>query len=465
MYRKPGFGDQPNWIREYTSSLEFDRKIYNAVVLTALAHLFHLWEKGLIPEEAGSALKYLVDALDREDDVLSGKFEDVHEALEAWLLNKAGKHAGWLAYGKSRNDQVSTALRLTLRREIIRLLWEINRLRGTLLGKAEKNLSVLIPAFTHLRPAQPSTAAHYLLYVEREASVHWSTLWYLLREVIDLSPLGSGPVAGSSVPLDRGRLAELLGFSGVEENTIFATGSRTFASLVLESIASLAVALSRVAEDLIVWSTPQFSIVRLPDRHVSTSSIMPQKRNPVTLEVIRAIAGDILGSLTSFLTITKGTPSGYNLDLQEANKHIFEPLEKIINAIRVLSDLIDDLEFREMRDVELLAQDIAEKLVKERGVTYREAHFLLAKALRESGWDLKKAARSLDIGLPDFEEVIISRSRGGPNPDRIKKEISSRRKLLRDDIGRLTEFESLKLSAERELVERVKRTLERRHIK
>ena len=464
MYRKPGFGDQPNWIREYTSSLEFDRKIYSAVVLTALAHLFHLWEKGLIPEEAGSALKCLVEALDKEDEVLSGEFEDVHEALEAWLLDKAGKHAGWLAYGKSRNDQVSTALRLALRKEIIRLLWEINRLRGTLLGKAERNLNVLIPAFTHLRPAQPSTVAHYLLHVEREVSVHWRTLWYLLREVIDLSPLGSGPVAGSSVPLDRGRLAELLGFSGVEENTIFATGSRTFASLVLGSIASLAVALSRVAEDLIVWSTSQFSIVRLPDRHVSTSSIMPQKRNPVTLEIIRAVAGDILGSLTSFLTITKGIPSGYNLDLQEANNHIFGPLEKIINAIKVMADLIDDIEFREVRDIQLLAQDVAERLVKERGIAYREAHSLLAKALRENGWDLKKAVESLDMELPGFEEAINSRGRGGPNPERMSKEISSRRKLLRDDIGRLTEFESLKLSAERELVERVRRTLERKHI-
>ena len=191
---------------------------------------------------------------------------------------------------------------------------------------------------------------------------------------------------------------------------------------------------------------------------------MPQKRNPVTLEIIRAVAGDILGSLTSFLTITKGIPSGYNLDLQEANNHIFGPLEKIINAIKVMADLIDDLEFREVRDIQLLAQDVAERLVKERGIAYREAHSLLAKALRENGWDLKKAVESLDMELPSFEEAINSRGRGGPNPERMSKEISSRRKLLRDDIGRLTEFESLKLSAERELVERVRRTLERKHI-
>ncbi len=432
--------------------MDSDRLLFRAVVLTAYAHLFHLIERGLIPREAASVLERLREALEREDEVLSGRYEDVHEALEAWLLERAGKKAGWLAYGKSRNDQVATALRLALRWRLISLLWELNRLRGSLLDSAERHMDVTIPLFTHLQPAQPSLASHYLLYVENEVFHHYRAIWYFLREVVDLCPLGSGPIAGSSVPLDRGRLAELLGFSGVESNTLLATGSRSFASLSLGPVASLMVALSRVAEDLVIWSTSQFSLVEVPTEHSSTSSIMPQKRNPVTLEIVRAKAGAVLGSLISLLSITKGLPSGYNLDLQEANLHILRPVEDATSSARVLSDLFRGMRFRSVVLPGTLAQDLAEMLVRERGVTYREAHSLLASALREEEWDLERAARRLGLSLPDVGEALATRGRGGPNPELLAREIESRRRLLRDDVERLTAFEREKLGAERSLL-------------
>lgn len=445
-------GDQPGWLTSFTSSLTGDRALFRAVVLTATAHFYHLWERKLIPDDARSVLGWLVEALDHEDEILSGNYEDVHEALEAWLLKRAGKHAGWLAYGKSRNDQVATALRLTMRWKIIRLMWEIIRLRSALLESAGRNLEVQIPTFTHLQPAQPSTAAHYLLYVEDEAFHHWRALWHILREVVDLCPLGSGPSAGSSVPLDRGRLAELLGFAGVESNTLLATGSRSFATLSLGPVASLMVTISRVAEDLVIWSTPQFGLVKLPREHISTSSIMPQKRNPVTLELVRAKASSVIGSFLSLLVVVKGLPSGYNLDLQEANEHIIRPLDEASDSLKVLSDLLRKIEFVERRFTSTLAQDIAERLVRERGVTYREAHSMLASALSESGWDLEKAVSTLGIEIPSFDEILQARGRGAPNPDGLAKEIDAKRRLLEGDIKRLTEYEGEKREAEERLL-------------
>ncbi len=459
MYRKPGLGDQPEWLTSFTSSLDEDKPLFRAVVLTALAHFYHLWEKGLIPKDSSGVMVWFLKALDREDEILSGNYEDVHEALEEWLLKNAGKNAGWLAYGKSRNDQVATALRLVLRWKLIRLLWEVNRLRSSLLETAEENVDVDVPLFTHLQPAQPSTVAHYLLYIEGECFHHWRVIWNILREVVDLSPLGSGPIAGSSIPLDRGRLADLLGFAGIEVNTLLATGSRSFAVLSLSSVASLMVSMSRVAEDLIVWSTPQFKIVEIPNDHASTSSIMPQKRNPVTLEMIRAKSAKIIGYLTSLMAIVKGLPSGYNLDLQEANESILA-IDEASNSIRVLADLFRKIKFIGLGIPSTLAQDLAEKLVRERNVTYREAHSMLASALRESKWDIEKAAESLGLELPSFEEVLRSRGRGGPNPDMLRSEISSRKKLLQDDIERLTEYEREKKNSEENLLRLAREPIE-----
>ncbi|MDK2372825.1 MAG: argininosuccinate lyase [Candidatus Korarchaeota archaeon] len=452
MYRRPGLGDQPDWLTRFISSLKSDRAIFRAVVLTAYAHVFHLIERGVLPKEASSLLQRLREALDREEEILSERYEDVHEALEAWLLEREGKIAGWLAYGKSRNDQVATALRLALRWRLIGLLWEMNRLRRSLLDSAEKHLLVKIPAFTHMQPAQPTLASHYLLYLENEIFHHYRAIWNVLREIVDLCPLGSGPSAGSSVPLDRGRLAELLGFSGVESNTISATGSRTFATLSVGIVASLMATLSRVAEDLIVWSTPQFSLVEIPEEHASTSSIMPQKRNPVTLELIRAKAGTIIGSLVSLLTVVKGIPSGYDLDLQEANPHILKPVEEASESVRVMADLMRRIRFREVIIPSTLAQDVAERLVRERGITYREAHSILASALRESEWDLLQACERLGIDTPRVDEILNSRGRGAPNPDLVRRELLSRRKLLRDDVDDLTSYEEEKIRAERDLL-------------
>ena len=453
MYRRPGLGDQEDWLLKFASSLDADRNLFRATVLTALAHQIHLFELKLVPKEVKTVVSLLLDALEREDEILRGNYEDVHEALENWVLERAGEAGGWMAFGKSRNDQVATALRYSAVRELISILWELNRLREKLIERASSELETQIPAFTHFRPAQPSTVSHYLLYFEWELFHHYRTLWHVMRQVVDLCPLGSGPAAGSSVPIDRGRLAELLGFSGVESNTLLATGSRSFETLTLGILCSLMVALSRICEDLIVWSSPGFGFVELPDDHVSTSSIMPQKRNPVTLELIRAKAGSVIGALTSLLSVIKGLPSGYNLDLQESNFHFLKALREVRDSLRVLSDLIAKVKFTELRLDNTLAQFAAEEISRRRGISYRNAHSLLASALRESGWDLRRALEKIGLDPPSFEEAVRTRVRGGPNPEELRAELEARRKLLRDDIAKLATYEEEKLKSESKLIE------------
>ncbi len=432
-------------------------------MLTSLAYLYHLFESGIVGDEVKDALKALLSAL--EDKIPLKGFEDVHEALEHWLLEKVGRAGGWLAYGKSRNDQVATALKLKTKRELIGVLWDLLKLRVILLDKAKGFEDKPMLLFTHLRPAQPSTLAHYLLYIEREASAHWDLIWEVLTREVDMCPLGSGPIAGSSVKLDRGRLAQLLGFSGVEENTLYATGSRTFINLALGALTSLMVFLSRVAEDLIVWSSPQFDYVSLPPEHVSTSSIMPQKRNPVTLEIVRAKASSMIGRLMATLSIQKGVGSGYSLDLQEVNPQLLNGLRDARSTVKVMSDLISKLEFNEERLREeatsygTLAQDVAEKLT-EKGMTYREAYSALASTLKLTAWDLEETSRRLDVKIPEINEVLMSRGRGGPNPILLKETINARRKKTLDDIGKLGSYEKRFRDALSSLIKGIKGIVE-----
>ncbi|MDW8035873.1 MAG: lyase family protein, partial [Candidatus Korarchaeum sp.] len=191
--------------------------------------------------------------------------------------------------------------------------------------------------------------------------------------------------------------------------------------------------------------------------HTSTSSIMPQKRNPVTLEVVRAKAGEVVGYLAALLSIIKGLPSGYNLDLQETNKHFLEALKNVKDSLKVLSDLMRRIRFREVKVEETLAQFAAEEISRRKGISYRSAHSLLASALRESNWDIRRALSSLGFETPEFEEAIATAVRGGPNPKEIRAEIEARKRLLRDDINKLVEYEAEKVESERRLLDLARR--------
>ncbi|MEM4001808.1 MAG: argininosuccinate lyase, partial [Saccharolobus sp.] len=312
LYRK--WGSEKDEVVNYTSSIDSDKEIIEEVKLTMKAHVISLYLSGYIKKEAA---KKMLAALNEFKEISQG-YEDVHEALEDFLLKNVGEEAGWIGLGRSRNDHVATALRLKLRNKLIELLTEINSLRKTLLDKAREHITTIFPSYTHLQLAQPTTFAHYLTYIEEELASRWEIIFSTLK-LVNKSPLGSGAIVGTNVKIDREKEAELLGFDDIVYNTLSATSSRADIITTISELTVLMVVLSRIAEDLIFFSSNK--LVKLPDSHVSTSSLMPQKRNPVTMEILRAKAAESIGILTSLLSIYKGLPTGYNLDLQEMNKY------------------------------------------------------------------------------------------------------------------------------------------------
>ena len=217
--------------------------------------------------------------------------------------------------------------------------------RRVLIDKAKEHVKTYMLGYTHLQPAQPISLAHYLLHIEEALANYYKTIRMLWSIWLDKSPLGSGALASTNVPLDRVRLAEKLNFKDVDLNSLYATSSRDFIYTVASILTSLSVTLSRVAEDFILWSTPYYNYVVLPQDHIATSSIMPQKRNPVTLEIVRAKSGENIGYLTSILSIVNCKPTGYQLDLQELSKHLWCIVKNVISAIEILMNIIEKSKF------------------------------------------------------------------------------------------------------------------------
>ncbi|NJE26193.1 argininosuccinate lyase [Thermococcus sp. MV5] len=446
MYRKNLLGDADINILTYTSSMEEDKEIVSEVIESLIAHVKVLTTQGLIPAEKGhKILEELGKLLQNPSPLFFINAEDVHEAIEIYLKEKFGKDEGYLALGKSRNDHVSAALRLKTKKLLIEQLKELINLREILLEKAEEHVCTIMPAFTHLQPAQPSTFAHYLCYIEEVLADYTKSLFFAL-EIADNSPLGGGAVGGTSVPLDREALANEL-FSGIVLNSIKATSSRDFLSIASSMDVNLSVFLSRIAEDIVIFSTPQFDYLVLPKEHLATSSMMPQKKNPVTMEIARAWGSESVGHLTALLGILKALPTGYNLDMQEANKHALVILKKTLETLRIFSDFFKKIEVNKKKllmDAEIfpiLATDIAEKVSLKSGKPYREVYGKIAKLIKDS-----KSVEDLYTKVEEFygikvnlEEGIKKPVLGSPNPDKIREYIKLAKKSLKEDSSKLSE--------------------------
>lgn len=326
--------------------------------------------------------------------------EDIHTLVERLLYEEVGDVAGKLHTGRSRNDQVGTDARLWAIRAAGRLDRELRALETVLVERAESTIDVLMPAYTHLRRAQPVRVAHWLL----------SHFWALDRDRqrlaaavdrVSVLPLGSGAIAGSGFPVDRTLLKELLGFRAISENSLDAVGDRDWICELLFVAAMLGTHLSRLAEDLIVFSTDEFGLVVLPDAYTTGSSLMPQKRNPDGLELARGMAARLIGHLTAALAMLKSVPSGYSKDLQEDKKTLFDALDTLFLLLPATRETVNALEFRPqamtsaLTDESLTATDLAEALVR-RGVPFREAHSAVGRLLRAAD-----AAGVPPSGLPD----------------------------------------------------------------
>ncbi len=455
-------------VAKFTSSIKDDTRLSKVVISINKAHVVMLMEQKIIKWSDGTVL---LAALEKHSDFkLDPSAEDVHMDLEETILKEVGWEAGGnLHVAKSRNDQVATAIRMELRNELLNLMQQVVQMQESLLIAAEKHVNTVILEYTHLQPAQPVTFGHYLLSqfdpLERDLQRLIGTY-----ERVNLCPLGAGALATTSFPINRDRVAELLGFNGVLENSIDAVGSRDFILETVAVLTLLAVNLSRLAEDLIIWSSPDFGVIELPDEFASTSSIMPQKKNPEILEVIRARASHVLGDFVASAATLKSLPSTYNLDFQEVTPKLWESIDKIDGSLRIFAELIPNLkvtaDVSDKASVSFVAAtELANLLVRKYNVPFRTAHKIvgsLVKSLAESkctfsdttpeqlrlvakdsaGIELIVNKKDIAATIDPFKIVESHKVKGGPAPSEVKRALTVRKKsivLAKTDIRKLNE--------------------------
>jgi argininosuccinate lyase len=379
-------------VAAFTMSVAFDRALAEDDLAGSRAHVKGLAKAGILTDEEAALLG---DALNQvEEELLGGTFsfaaddEDVHTAVERRVTEIAGDVGAKLPTGRSRNDQVATDLRLWCRRTLTGLALEVVDLQEVLRRRAAEAGDAYLPGYTHLQRAQPVLLAHHLL-------AHG---WALARDVdrlvstverLNVSPLGAGALAGSSLPLDPGLVADELGFAAAFENSLDAVSDRDFVAEALFDLALLGVHLSRMGEEIVLWSSEEFSFCVLDDRFATGSSMLPQKKNPDVAELVRGKAGRLIGHLTGLLVTLKGLPLAYNRDLQEDKEPLFDAVRQVHLALRALAGLFATVEWSHERmqaaadGAAAAAVDLAELLV-ERGMPFRQAHSIVGGLVRDS---------------------------------------------------------------------------------
>ena len=377
-------------VEAFTASIDVDARLYRHDIRGSIAHAKMLAKQRIIP--AGDARKIVrgLQAVEREID--NGKFvfsqadEDIHMNIERRLTELIGAAGGKLHTARSRNDQVALDMRLYLRDEVKKVIDELKILQRQLAITARNNLDVIMPGYTHLQRAQPVLLAHHLLaYVdmfERDCQRFADG-----SARINVLPLGSGALAGTTFPIDRAYVAKLLGFPRVSKNSIDAVSDRDFLLEFLAAASIVFVHLSRLAEELVLWSSQEFGFIELPDGYCTGSSMMPQKKNPDVPELIRGKTGRVFGHLHSLLTIMKGLPLAYNRDLQEDKIPLFDTVDTVKASVKIMGEVIAGMKVRRERmlaavkDGYMNATDLADYLV-ERGVAFRLAHEVAGKVVR-----------------------------------------------------------------------------------
>jgi len=443
-------------VAKFCSSRKDDSRLADAVLAVNEAHIVMLMEQKIIKWQDGAKILSTLNKIDTKQ--LDPNAEDVHMAVEELVIAKTGPEIGGnLHIAKSRNDQVTTAIRITLRQELQNLMQQIFDMQKSLLDTASKNIHTIILEYTHLQPAQPVTFAHYLLSyfdalgrdLERLQNAH---------SHVNQCPLGAGALATTSFPIDRTRTALLLGFDSVLENAIDAVGSRDYIIETQAALSLLAVNLSRLAEDLIIWSSPEFGTVELPDEFTSTSSIMPQKKNPEVLEVIRARASHALGDFVASTAALKSLPTTYNLDFQEVTPRLWSSTANLSASLIMFAKLIPGITVFGVVEGEAAtgfvgATELANMLVRKYNIAFRTSH-KIAGALVKSLLDSKKnlfdatpelvrrvaleaANVKLNVKKQDLLECTNLRKLietykvlGGPSPEEVERAINARNKTL-----------------------------------
>ena len=374
----------------FTASIDVDRRLGRYDVVGSIAHARMLAKQGIIPEEDGEAIVRGLEEIGEEIEAgqfeLSRELEDIHMNIEASLRQKIGQAADRLHTARSRNDQVATDLRLYLKDAIGGVLAGLRRLQGALLDLVEANRRVIMPGYTHLQRAQPLLFVHHLLAYFEMFDRDVGRFQDCLKRV-DVLPLGAGALAGVSYPIDREFVARELGFSRISENSLDAVSDR---DCVVEFQAAAALTMmhvSRLAEELVLWSTAEFGFIQIDEAFAGGSSIMPQKRNPDVAELARAKTGRVYGNLMSMLTVLKGLPLAYCLDLQEDKPGLFDSADTVLTALEVMAAMLPGIRVNAERTQAAasqnysLATDVADYLVRQ-GLPFREAHGVVGQLVR-----------------------------------------------------------------------------------
>jgi len=409
LLRDARLGPKKREIVNFTSSIKADQRLLENIVRINKAHVIMIAERHILDQKKAALLLQALGKIDVDREITATDTEDIHMYVEEFIQETVGQEIGGdLHIGKSRNDQVSTAIRMTLRENLIKIMSALTDIQEKLLATAEKHTETLIPGYTHTQPAQPITFAHYLLSFFDAFNRDLERVMESYRRV-NRSSMGAGALAGTSFPLNRERIAELLGFNTIVENTLDATGSRDFIVEAEAALTMVALNVSRLIEDLILWSSPHFKIVELPDEFTSTSSIMPQKKNPEVPEVIRARVSDIVGNLLATVMTLKSLPSGYNMDFQEITPKLWESIDSLSSSLSMLSSLIPTLRVSETIPSELLnfttSTELANMLVRKYGVSFRGAHRIVGTLVR----DLIEKDLSLSDVTPDMIKSVSPR--------------------------------------------------------
>ena len=394
---------------DFVQSLSYDTRLYKYDIVASIAHAQMLAEQKLISK---TELKEIKDGLiEISQEIEEGKFkfdkmcEDIHMAIEAALVAKIGEAGEKLHTGRSRNDQVATDIRLWMRDEIEVLQSKIGGLQKAFVKLAGKYVKDVMPAYTHLQRAQPVVIAMYLLSFVEQLRRDFFRLKNC-RKMLKISPLGSGAIAGSTLSLDRESTAKQLGFSDISYNSIDAVSDRDFCAEFIFDCALIATHLSRLAEDWIIYSSNEFAFVRIDDSYCTSSSMMPQKRNPDVLELIRAKTAGVYGSLMAMLTILKAQPSGYNRDLQEDKIHIFSAADTVKASLDMAAAVVPHTKFDTkkisagLEEGFLDATALAEYLVG-KGIAFRQAHGIVGSLVASCEKASKKLA---DLSLDEFKK-------------------------------------------------------------
>jgi len=441
-------------VEAFTASVEFDRRLYVYDIMGSIAHAQMLAKVGVLTKKECDAIVRGLKEIEAEID--AGKFEwsvaleDVHMNIEACLIQRIGETGKKLHTGRSRNDQVATDLRLYLRDGIDVVAHALGQLQQAILDLAEREAATPMPGFTHLQVAQPITFGHHLL-AWFEMLVRDAQRLQDCRRRVNVMPLGAAALAGTSFPIDRACTAKLLGFDAPAENSLDAVSDRDFAIEFVSACALLMTHLSRMSEELVLWSSSQFGFVELSDAYCTGSSIMPQKKNPDVPELVRGKTGRVNGHLVALLTLMKAQPLAYNKDNQEDKEPVFDTLDTVLGSLRVFAGMIPSMKVR--RDHLLraavmghaTATDLADYLVRQ-GVPFRDAHEIVGKAVRlaiDTDRDLsqidldeyKKLSPAIgkDVyGVLTVEGSLKARNHlGGTAPSQVKAAIKRARQRLK----------------------------------